>query len=130
MLLKYWPQKTNLSFMNLRLIGAVVSAVLIASSIFFLAMRGLNFGVDFAGGTVMELEQTDTITVEGVRQAMPLNADVNSAVGTDARSIVVVKYGEADASILGEEFQALSATYQAERATGATTELVTETLKE
>ena len=71
MLLKYWPQKTNLSFMNLRLIGAVVSAVLIASSIFFLATRGLNFGVDFAGGTVMELEQTDTITVEGVRQAMP-----------------------------------------------------------
>ena len=61
MLLKYWPQKTNLSFMNLRLIGAVVSAVLIASSIFFLAMRGLNFGVDFAGGTVMELEQTDTM---------------------------------------------------------------------
>jgi len=68
--------------------------------------------------------------VEGVRQAMPLNADVNSAVGTDARSIVVVKYGEADASILGEEFQALSATDQAERATGATNELVTETLKE
>ncbi len=130
MLLKFWPQKTNLSFMNLRLFGAVVSSLLIAASVFFLSTRGLNFGVDFAGGTVMELEQTDTVTVEAVRQAMPLNADVNSAVGTDARSIVVVKYGEADASVLGEAFQALPASEQAERATGATNELVTGTLKE
>ena len=55
MLLKFWPQKTNLSFMNLRLIGAVVSSVLIAASVFFLSTRGLNFGVDFAVEAVLAL---------------------------------------------------------------------------
>ncbi|MAN46177.1 MAG: protein translocase subunit SecF [Hyphomonas sp.] len=130
MLLKYWPEETKLKFMNLRLIGAMVSALMIAASVFFLGTRGLNFGVDFAGGTVMELEQTDTITVEAVRAAMPLSAEVNSAVGTDARSIVVVKFGEADAAELGEAFQALSPADQAERATGATNELVVRVLKD
>ncbi|KCZ54648.1 hypothetical protein HY29_13930 [Hyphomonas beringensis] len=130
MLLKYWPEQTNLKFMNLRLIGAMVSALMIAASVFFLGTRGLNFGVDFAGGTVMELEQTDTITVEAVRAAMPLSAEVNSAVGTDARSIVVVKFGEADPAALGEAFQALPPAEQAERATGATNELVVRVLKE
>lgn len=130
MLLKYWPNSTNVKFMDLRLAGAIVSSLMIAASVFFLASRGLNFGVDFAGGTVMELEQTETVTVEAVRAAMPINADVNSAVGTDGRSIVVIKFGEADPSLLGEEFQALPADEQAERATGATNELVTNTLKE
>ncbi|RAN38107.1 protein translocase subunit SecF [Hyphomonas pacifica] len=130
MLLKYWPEETKLKFMNLRLIGAMVSALMIAASVFFLGTRGLNFGVDFAGGTVMELEQTDTITVEAVRAAMPLSAEVNSAVGTDARSIVVVKFGEADPAELGEAFQALSPADQAERATGATNEFVVRVLKE
>lgn len=130
MLLKLWPNETKFEFMSLRMIGAFVSAALIAASIFFLATRGLNFGVDFAGGTVMELEQTETVTVEAVRAAMPLNADVNSAVGTDARSIVVIKFGEADASQLGEAFQALSDEQQAERAAGATNEMVVQVLKE
>ena len=130
MLLSLWPEKTDLKFMNLRLAGALVSSIMIAASVFFLATKGLNFGVDFAGGTVMELEQTETVSVAAVRQAMPLNADVNSAVGTDARRIVVIKFGEADAALLGEAFRALPADLQAERATGATNELVVRTLKE
>ncbi len=130
MLLKYWPETTNLKFMNFRVIGAMLSAILIAASAVSLATRGLNFGVDFAGGTVMELESTDVITVPAVRAAMPLGGDVNSAVGTDARQIVVVKFGEAPAAALGPDFQALDPEDQAERASQATNELVVRTLKE
>lgn len=130
MLLKFWPEKTDVKFMNLRMIGLVCSVLLIAISAFSLATRGLNFGVDFAGGTVMELEESETVTVEAVRAAMPISADVNSAVGTDARSIVVIKFGEADASMLGEAFQALSPEQQAERASGATNEMVVRVLKD
>ncbi|MGH1422724.1 MAG: protein translocase subunit SecF [Hyphomonas sp.] len=130
MLLKFWPAKTEVKFMSLRTIGLVCSVFLIAASAFFLTTRGLNFGVDFAGGTVMELEETDTVTVEAVRSAMPISADVNSAVGTDARSIVVIKFGEADAEMLGEAFQALTPEQQIERASGATNEMVVQVLKE
>ncbi|MEH6411677.1 MAG: protein translocase subunit SecF [Hyphomonas sp.] len=130
MLLRYWPEDTKLNFMGLRLVGALLSVLLITASIFLLSTRGLNLGVDFAGGTVMELQQTETLTVESVRAAMPFPAEVNSAVGTDARSIVVVKFGAADPSLLGEEFSTLAPELQAERAQQLTNEIVASTLKE
>jgi preprotein translocase subunit SecF len=95
MLLRYWPESTKIKFMSLRMGGALLSVLMITASIYFLAMRGLNLGVDFAGGTVMEIQQTETVTVETVRAAMPFAAEVNSAVGTDARAIIVVKFGAA-----------------------------------
>jgi preprotein translocase subunit SecF len=130
MLLRYWPESTNIKFMSLRMGGALLSVVMITASIFFLASRGLNLGVDFAGGTVMELQQTEAVTVESVRAAMPFNAEVNSAVGTDARPIVVAKFGAADPSQLGEEFVNLPPSQQAERAQQATNDIVAKTLKE
>ena len=119
MLIRYWPDRTKIPFMSLRVAGALFSMVLIAASAFLLGTRGLNFGVDFAGGTVMELAKTDTVTVPAVRAAMPINAEVNSARGTDGREIVVVKFGEAPPDLLGEDFKSLSEDQKAERASGA-----------
>jgi preprotein translocase subunit SecF len=130
MLLRYWPESTNLKFMSLRMGGALLSVIMITASIYFLATRGLNLGVDFAGGTVMELQQTETVTVESVRAAMPFNAEVNTAVGTDARPIVVVKFGAADPAQLGDEFANLAQAAQAERAQQVTNDIVATTLKD
>ena len=130
MLLRYWPESTNLKFMSLRMGGALLSVIMITASIYFLATRGLNLGVDFAGGTVMELQQTETVTVESVRAAMPFNAEVNTAVGTDARPIVVVKFGAADPAQLGDEFANLAPAAQAERAQQVTNDIVARTLKD
>jgi preprotein translocase subunit SecF len=130
MLIKYWPEKTDLKFMNLRIAGALFSMVLIGLSAYLLGTRGLNFGVDFAGGTVMELAQTDTVTVPAVRAAMPINAEVNSARGTDGREIVVIKFGEAPPDLLGDEFKSLTDEQKVERASGATNELIVKTLSE
>ena len=130
MLMKYWPQETRFKIMSMRMAGAILSIVLMTASVFFLATRGLNFGVDFAGGTVIELDLQGEVTVENVRAAIPFNADINSAIGTDARQIVVIKFGEAPAAMLGEEFQALPADEQAERASQATNELADRILKE
>ena len=130
MLLRYWPESTNLKFMSLRMGGAVLSVIMITASIYFLATRGLNLGVDFVGGTVMELQQTETVTVESVRAAMPFNAEVNTAVGTDARPIVVVKFGAADPAQLGDEFANLAPAAQAERAQQVTNDIVATTLKD
>ena len=42
-------------FMKHRGLATIFSAVLLAGSIFFLTTRGLNFGIDFTGGTLVEL---------------------------------------------------------------------------
>jgi preprotein translocase subunit SecF len=105
MLIKYWPDRTKIPFMSFRIAGALFSMILIAGSAFLLGTRGLNFGVDFAGGTVMELAKTDTVTVPAVREAMPINAEVNSARGTDGREIVVVKVRGSAAGAAGRRLQ-------------------------
>jgi preprotein translocase subunit SecF len=43
MLIKYWPERTNVPFMNMRIAGALFSMILIAASAFLLGTRGLNF---------------------------------------------------------------------------------------
>jgi preprotein translocase subunit SecF/SecD/SecF fusion protein len=104
--------------------------VLITASVFLLATRGLNFGVDFAGGTLMELQASETVREDSVRAAVPIPAEVNAAIGTDARQIIVVKFGDAPASLLGENFQALEPDEQSERAAQFTNELIVRTLNE
>ena len=49
-LLKLVPDDTNIDFLRWRTIAFAVSTLLMAASIALLATKGLNFGVDFAGG--------------------------------------------------------------------------------
>jgi preprotein translocase SecF subunit len=49
----------------------LISFLLIALSIILLFFKGLNFGVDFKGGTLIELRSTDnTITVTNIRDSL------------------------------------------------------------
>ena len=46
----------------------ILSAFLIAISLFFLIFKGLNFGIDFKGGTLIELRSMDIkISVSSLR---------------------------------------------------------------
>jgi preprotein translocase subunit SecF len=49
-LLKLVPDNTNIDFLRWRMFAIVASLLMIAVSVFFLATRGLNLGVDFVGG--------------------------------------------------------------------------------
>jgi preprotein translocase subunit SecF/SecD/SecF fusion protein len=129
MLIRFWPKNTQIPFMQARWFGFAFSAFVVAASIFLLATRGLNFGVDFAGGTVMELKLTDTVNVTAVRAAIPFDAEVSSATETDGSQRVVIKFGEAPASRLGPGFAALSPSEQASQASNLTNELVRKSLK-
>jgi preprotein translocase subunit SecF len=52
-LLKLVPDNTNLDFLRWRGIAFAISSLLIAGSIALLGTKGLNFGVDFAGGQMI-----------------------------------------------------------------------------
>lgn len=49
------PLDTAADFLGKRFIAFVLSAVLMVGSIFLIATNGLNFGIDFTGGTVIEI---------------------------------------------------------------------------
>ena len=52
-LLKLVPDNTNIDFLRWRNVAIVISMLLIAASIALIAVKGLNFGVDFVGGQVI-----------------------------------------------------------------------------
>ena len=67
MYLKLVPDNTNIQFTKLRFAAIALSATLIVGSIVALFTLGLNFGVDFRGGVTIEVADSETIDVAGVR---------------------------------------------------------------
>ena len=64
------PTKTNIPFIQYRKILISISVVLIAASIALLATKGLNFGVDFTGGLVLQVEFEKPVDVGDGRAAL------------------------------------------------------------
>lgn len=64
-------QKTmNFDFMSKRRFAVVFSAVLILISVSSLFIQGLNLGIDFTGGTLVEVGYQDIAELEEVRTAL------------------------------------------------------------
>jgi len=61
---------TNIDFMGKRLLAISISLALIAASLVSLATRGLNFGIDFTGGTLVEVHYDDAVDIQQARDAL------------------------------------------------------------
>ncbi|MCF7934933.1 MAG: protein translocase subunit SecF [Synergistales bacterium] len=57
----------NIDFMKGRKVSALVSIVLIVASLGLLVTRGLNLGIDFQGGILMQLEFPSRVSVDEMR---------------------------------------------------------------
>jgi preprotein translocase subunit SecF len=68
-LIRIWPDETKFSFMRFRRISFPFSALMsLTTAILFLTI-GLNFGIDFTGGTLIELQsKTSRSDVHAVRE--------------------------------------------------------------
>ena len=62
--------KKDIPFMSYGRLTTAISLVTFLLAIFFLAHRGLNFGVDFTGGTVMEVNYPKAADLDSVRKAV------------------------------------------------------------
>ena len=52
----------NISFNKFYRQFNILSLILIITSLVFLILKGLNYGVDFKGGTLIELRTNDTVS--------------------------------------------------------------------
>lgn len=82
---------TTINFMGQRKLAAAFSVVLIVLSIGSLAVRGLNFGLDFTGGTLIELSYSQAPELNSVRGTLTEIGFEEFTVQTfgSARDIVV-----------------------------------------
>jgi preprotein translocase subunit SecF len=65
--------KSNIDFLGKRKITLAFSLLLIIISITSLSTRGLNFGIDFTGGYLIELGYPDSVQLAPVRASMEQN---------------------------------------------------------
>jgi preprotein translocase subunit SecF len=62
--------KLAIDFMGKRRIAIILSAVLLVVSISALVTKGLNFGIDFTGGTLIEVGYPEEVELEAIRNAL------------------------------------------------------------
>jgi preprotein translocase subunit SecF len=68
--MEFFHKTTRFPFMATRKWWYVVSAVVILASMVALGLRGLNFGIDFTGGVVLELSFPQAAELDKVRGAL------------------------------------------------------------
>jgi preprotein translocase subunit SecF len=67
--LRLIPDNTNIQFMRGRFAGVIVSALLSTLSVVLFFYPGLNLGVDFRGGILVELRAAQALQTDAIRAA-------------------------------------------------------------
>ena len=62
-------KKIQFNFMGMRKVTSIFSALLIIFSVFTLSYQGLNLGIDFTGGTLVEVGYPEAVNLDKLRQS-------------------------------------------------------------
>ncbi|MEQ1598378.1 MAG: protein translocase subunit SecF [Methylotenera sp.] len=62
--------KKDIPFMSYGRITTAISLITFILAVFFLATKGLHYGVDFTGGTVMEVNYPQAADIDSIRKAV------------------------------------------------------------
>ncbi|MCZ6852953.1 MAG: protein translocase subunit SecF, partial [Gammaproteobacteria bacterium] len=103
----------TIDFMGKRKIAAIISISLVIASIGLVAIRGMNQGLDFTGGTLVGVEFATAVEPENVRQILEGAGFLNGVVqfyGTDRELLIRMppQVGTEQAEMGGEILATLS----------------------
>lgn len=73
-------KETNINFVGVRKIALAISALLLIVSVFSIATKGLNFGIDFTGGTMIEIAYPEQADLSGIRDTLANNGFEDAVV--------------------------------------------------
>jgi len=96
------------NFMGKRLLFLSISAFLVVGSFVLLFTKGLNFGIDFTGGTIVQVKYTKTAPLANIREALAKNQAFSKATITNfgTKEEIIIKIPTSTTSIsndIGDE---------------------------
>ena len=71
--MQVFKDKLSIDFMGRRYIAILLSVILMVLSIGSLVTQGLNFGIDFTGGTLIEVGYPEAVDLEEVRSSLSVS---------------------------------------------------------
>ncbi|OGT19526.1 MAG: protein-export membrane protein SecF [Gammaproteobacteria bacterium RBG_16_57_12] len=110
--MEFFKKTTSINFLGQRKLLWFISAMVVLVSLTSLAVRGLNFGIDFTGGLLVEMQYPQAVELEQVRDALTTGGFPEASVqyfGT-ARDVLVrlaPREGVSSATVSSEIMRAL-----------------------
>lgn len=99
--------KTAINFMKMKVPALVISTILVLGSLFSLFTQGLNLGLDFTGGTVIEVKFEQQADLSKVRTALADNGFADAQVayfGTSQDVMIrIAPRADLDQKAIGEQ---------------------------
>lgn len=89
-------------FMKYRKIAGIASLIIFLVSVFSLSFRGLSLGLDFSGGTLVEITYENPVNLESIRETLVINGFEDSQVvnfGTNLDVLIKVADQNGNSSI-------------------------------
>jgi preprotein translocase subunit SecF len=78
-LMEFFKAQKTYSFMEKRIPFLILSIFLILASIILIFTKGLNFGIDFTGGTVIQVKYDKKAPVQTVREILNRTEEFKNA---------------------------------------------------
>ncbi len=120
-----WFKDANYDFISVRKYAYGITAGILAVGLAFLLFRGINYSVEFTGGTLLQVKADANITVDKIRSGLA-GAEV-SDFGKPGEFVVRTRIGESDADANNTQAAAASVKAGLEKALGAGTFEITRT---
>ncbi|WP_323814098.1 protein translocase subunit SecD [Cellvibrio sp. NN19] len=106
--------ENTIPFLRARFFGLTASAVLSLAAVVLFFTPGLNYGVDFSGGTVIEVSAPDTVVAD-LRKALAQGNSEQVAIqefGSDGHFLISMPMQSAEDVASGESVQAVKTAVQ------------------
>lgn len=90
--MEFFRQTSAMNFMGKSKIAMILSIIMVLSSLAILSLKGLNYGVDFAGGTIVQVKYKGDAPIDMMREKLSTNQIFEGAS--------ITEFGSADEVVI------------------------------